>query len=84
MEDSDGRVYFWIPETPWPLDIALEAVSVRDLPDPYSREEAEATLLPVQEAAGTSEHEAFQRMLTLLDALASRGVAALRGRRLSA
>ncbi|MBI4492758.1 MAG: hypothetical protein HY690_08215 [Chloroflexi bacterium] len=78
MEESDGQVYFWIPESAWPVAAALDAATGQDLPAPYRREEAEATLLPVQTVTGDTDHEAFQRMLAAIEALAHTGIPSAR------
>lgn len=80
LESSDGQVCFRDPEIAWPLDVALDAASVQDLPEPYRREEAEATLLPIQTASGQTGNEAFDRMLAALEAVARKGVPSARTR----
>ncbi|MBI4492425.1 MAG: hypothetical protein HY690_06490 [Chloroflexi bacterium] len=68
---ADGQVYFRELEFSFPLDIPLEAVTTQDLLPPYG--DVGVTILPVQEVAGETRPEAFDRMLAALEAVRLKG-----------
>jgi hypothetical protein len=79
-EDSDGQAFFRGLEFSWPLEVALDEVTVADLPPPYNgsyRGKGFAvTILPTQEVRGSTPTEAFERMLKALRHIRVQGAAA--------
>ncbi|MBI4493791.1 MAG: hypothetical protein HY690_13445 [Chloroflexi bacterium] len=72
-EGPGGQVFFREFEFARPLAVALDMVTVEDLPDPYRSSGAAASILPVQEVTAETAAEAHKRMTDVLGALRLQG-----------
>ncbi len=75
VEDGAGKAWFRELEFALPLAVRLEEATLSDLPADFQVKGV--TILPVQEARSATEDGASDRMMDMLDAIATKGATAL-------